>query len=93
MATFVSFNDDPVDPTYDLASAVTLVDVSTSSNDGNPCALMDDGETPNKEMGNRITAPVLPMNREECERFAKIQGWDFVVENGQISFRTGIAYK
>ena len=93
MATYISLNDDLLDPTYDLADKVILVDVSSSSNGENPCTLMDDGENPNGEMGNRITAPVLPMNREECERFAKIQGWDFVVENGQISFRTGILYK
>lgn len=80
MALYVCFNDDLKDPTYTSLEGAFIVD-GPGDCDDNPCAYME----------HLTFAPVCPINMQEARAFAMLMGWELIVENSKVSFRTGIS--
>ena len=82
---YVCFNDSVSDPTYNSAQDAFLVVPNSNSYEdmnGNPCSP--------KNVYRKV--PLIPDTAKECSDFAALMGWEMVIENGEISFRTGIPY-
>lgn len=80
MALYVCFNDSLNDPTYESLDSAFIVD-GPSDSDNNPC----------NHFHHLEHAPVCPINAREAAAFARLMGWEVVITNGVVTFRTSIA--
>ncbi len=80
MALYVCFDDSLNNPTYAPLDTTYVVE-GPDEYDDNPC----------NHFHHLDHAPVCPINMGEASNFARLMGWEVVVENGKVSFRTGIS--
>lgn len=79
---YVCFDDSVNNPTYAPLDTTFIVEgPDTYDNDSNPC----------NHFHHLDHAPVCPIDHREAYAFAQLMGWEYVIENGRVCFRTNIA--
>lgn len=82
MALYVCFDDSLSNPTYaPLDTAYVVEGPDTYDDNGNPC----------NHFHHLEHAPTCPTTLQEAMAFARLMGWELVIANEQVTFRTRIA--